>query len=332
VHTLPKVSALILIMVAGLWAAACGGSSEAGAGGGRLSLVAYSTPREAYEALIPAFRRTPAGAGVTVTQSYGNSGDQARAVIAGLPADVVALSLEPDVTKLVDAKLVAPGWRATPTRGMVTRSVVVLAVRKGNPKDIRGWDDLLRPGVEVLTPNPFTSGGARWNVMAAYGAQLAKGRSEAQAVRYLEQLFRHVPVQDKSAREALQTFAGGKGDVLIAYENEAITARQKGEGIDYVIPDETILIENPVAVTTKAGPEARAFADFLSTPAAQRIFVAKGYRPVLDRLADPRRHPEPPKQFRITELGGWAAVMQRFFDPKGSVMADVERSLGVSTG
>jgi sulfate transport system substrate-binding protein len=329
-RSLAKVPFPVLLVLCALLVAACG--SDGGSGSGRLTLVAYSTPKEAYEELIPAFARTPAGRGVAFTQSYGNSGDQARAVIAGLPADVTALSLEPDVTKLVGEKLVAPGWKATPTKGIVTRSVVALAVREGNPKNIKGWDDLLRPGVEVLTPNPFTSGGARWNVMAAYGAQLAKGRTEAQAVQYLKDLFRHVPVQDKSAREALQTFAGGKGDVLISYENEAITARQKGERIDYVVPDETILIENPVAVTTKAGAKARAFVDFLTTPAAQRVFVAKGYRSVLDGLADPRRYPEPAKEFRIARFGGWEPVMAKFFDPKGSIMADVERSLGVSTG
>jgi sulfate/thiosulfate-binding protein len=319
-------------LAAALLLAGCGDSQNGGSGGGRLSLVAYSTPKEAYEQLIPAFQKTAAGKGVGFTQSYGASGDQARAVLAGLPADVTALSLEPDVTKLVDDKLVAPGWKSSPTKGMVTRSVVVLAVRKGNPKHITGWDDLVKPGVEVLTPNPFTSGGARWNVMAAYGAQLEQGRSPAQATDYLKRLFKNVPVQDKSAREALQTFAGGKGDVLISYENEAITAQQKGEKLDYVVPEQTILIENPAAVTTKAGPGATAFLRYLTTPAAQRIFQAKGYRPVLERLRDKRRFPDPKDQFTITRFGGWAPVMKKFFDPEGSVMADVEKSLGVSTG
>src|SRR4051812_13047899 len=159
------VAALIAALAAVV--AGCGGSSSA-SDGGKLSLVAYSTPKEAYEAIIPAFAKTPEGAGVTFSQSYGNSGDQARAVIAGLPTDVAALSLEPDVTKLVKEKLVAADWSSTPTKGIVTRSVVALAVRPGNPKHVKGWDDLVKPGVEVLTPNPFTSGGARWNVMAAY--------------------------------------------------------------------------------------------------------------------------------------------------------------------
>ena len=329
------VSALVILTLA-VALTACGGPSDTQAGGAggssQLSLVAYSTPKEAYEAIIPAFTKTPQGRGVSFTQSYGNSGDQARAVIAGLPADIAALSLEPDISKLVEEDLVDPGWDDTPTNGIVTRSVVVLAVRPGNPKQITGWDDLLKPGVDVLTPNPFTSGGARWNVMAAYGAQIEQGRTPAQATKYLEQLFRHVVVQDKSARESLQSFTGGKGDVLISYENEAITARQKGEKLDYVIPDETILIENPVAATAKAAPKAKAFIDFATSEPAQRIFAAKGYRSVIPSLVDERTYPQPPRQFDIAKLGGWDTVMKRFFDPRDSVMQRIEASLGVSTG
>src|SRR6266498_2514416 len=177
---------------------------------------------------------------------------------SGLPAHVVASAQAPDMTKLVDAGLVAKDWNSDPYKGMVTDSVVALVVRKGNPKGIHGWADLVKPGVQVITPNPFSSGGARWNVMAAYGAQIKQGKSEAQAVAYLEQLFRNVPVQDKSAREALQTFIGGKGDAMIAYENEAITAQQKGQPVDYVVPDQTILIENPIAVVTRSRHQAQA--------------------------------------------------------------------------
>lgn len=303
----------------------CGGVSTAGAGdgGGGVSLVAYSAPREVYEELIPAFARTSQGKGGSFSQSYGSSGDQARAVIGGLEADVVALSLAPDVDRLVEEELVAPDWNQDAFDGFVSRSVVVLAVRKGNPKDIRDWDDLVRPGVEVLTPNPFTSGSARWNVMAAYGA-----RGEA----YLARLFAHVVVQDKSARESLQTFAGGKGDVLIAYENEAITARQKGQEIDYVVPEETILIENPIALTRTAGLAARAFVDYARSPAGQKVFAAKGYRAVREDLVDESRYPTPSGLFTIERFGGWKKVMKEFFDPKDSVMAEIERGLGVATG
>jgi sulfate/thiosulfate-binding protein len=283
-----------------------------------------------YEELIPMFAKTPQGQGVSFDQSYASSGEQSRAVESGLPADVVAFSLEPDVTRLVDADLVSPRWAKDEHDGMVSDSVVVLAVRKGNPKGIRGWDDLVRDDVEVITPNPFTSGGARWNVMAAYGAQLRMGRSEDEAVEYLRKLFHNVPVQDKSAREALQTFAGGKGDVLIAYENEAITAQQKGEELDYVIPAQTILIENPIAVVSesKHPEQAQAFVDFVRSEAAQKVFARKGYRSILPELVDAKRYPKPKTLFTIADLGGWPKVMETFFDRDDGIVADIERDLG----
>src|SRR5260221_3921969 len=202
----------------------------------RLSLVAYSTPAAAYAKLIAAFEKTPGGAGVSFTQSYGASGDQTRAVVAGLPADIVNLSLAPDVDVLVKAGLVDASWNKQSYKGIVTDSVAVLVVRDGNPKHIKGWNDLLRPGVSVITPNPFTSGGARWNVMAAYGAWRKQGKTPKQAQANLPALFKNVTVQDKSARDALNTFLSGKGDALITYESEAIAAQLKGSKIQYVIP------------------------------------------------------------------------------------------------
>ena len=323
-------------VLAALVLAACGSSDNGGGsgGGGQVSLVAYSTPQEAYQQLIPAFQKTPAGRGVTFKQSYGASGDQERAVEAGLPADVVALSLAPDVNKLVKAELVAPTWNADRYHGFVTNSVVAFTVRKGNPKGIRTWDDLLKPGVQVVTPNPFTSGGARWNTIAAYGAQLREGKTDGQAIGYLNELFaKHVVAQDKSARESLQTFLGGKGDVALTYENEAITAQQKGENVDYVIPKQTILIQNPTAVTSEShnAQAAKAFRDYLWTPAAQKVFVSKGYRSVLPSLQDKRRFPIPPALFTIDDLGGWTKINDRFFDPQKGVLVAVERSKGVAT-
>jgi sulfate transport system substrate-binding protein len=322
------LAALAAVAVAG---AGCGGSSSASSK--KVSLVAYSTPKEAYGALIPAFDKTSAGRGVTFTQSYGASGDQSRAVESGLGADVVAFSLEPDITRLVKAGLVDSNWNADTHKGMVTDSVVVLAVRKGNPKHIKGWADLVKPGVQVITPNPFTSGGARWNVMAAYGSQIAQGRSEAEATKYLTDLFHNVAVQDKSARDALQTFTGGKGDVLISYENEAITAQQKGEKIDYVIPDQTILIENPVAVTKDSANKqaATAFVDYLRTAPAQKIFAEKGYRPVDPSLVDAKKYPKPKQLFTIAKFGGWSVVSDKFFDKSKGIVAGIEKGLGVST-
>jgi sulfate transport system substrate-binding protein len=319
--------ALTLLAVLVLGVAACGGSSG---GSGTISLVAYSTPQEAYGQIIPAFKKTADGKDVDFKQSYGASGDQARAVEAGLKADVVALSLQPDVDKLVP-KTVAQGWNKDEYDGFVTNSVVVFAVRKGNPKNIKTWDDLIKDGIEVIEPNPFTSGGAKWNIMAAYGAQLEQGKTEQQAEEYLSQLFDNVPVQDKSAREALQTFVGGKGDVLLAYENEAITAQQKGEDVDYVVPDETILIQNPIAATVSASDAAKKFVEFVRTEEAQKIFASKGYRSVIDSLVDKSKYPTPPNLFEITKFGGWDKVNDKFFDPESGIVAKIEKDHGVST-
>jgi sulfate/thiosulfate transport system substrate-binding protein len=318
-----------------LAATAVAGAAQKGT---TLSLVAYSTPREAYAKLLPMFQETPQGKDVSFTQSYGGSGDQARAVQAGLKADIVALSLAPDVDTLVKAGLVDPKWNRQSYRGMVTDSVVVFAVRDGNPEHIRSWDDLLEPGVQVITPNPFTSGGARWNVMAAYGAWRKLGKTKPQAQAKLLQLFQHVAVQDKSARDALNTFLSGKGDVLLTYENEAIGAQLAGQKVQYVIPRSTILIENPIAVikTSSNRDVANALIRFLKTPAAQQVFADRGYRPIVKSVLQRNRKKFPvrPGQFTIDQLGlgGWPRVQKDFFDPDHGVMAAIERKVGGATG
>jgi sulfate/thiosulfate transport system substrate-binding protein len=328
----------LAVLAAALVLAACGSSSSSsssssGGGSAKLSLVAYSTPKEAYAAIIPAFQKTAAGNGVTFDESYGASGDQSRAVASGLSADVVAFSLSPDVTRLVKSGQVAANWNAGPDKGIVTNSVVVLVVRKGNPKHITGWSDLTKKGVDVVTPNPISSGGARWNIMAAYGAQIKQGKTPQQALDYLKALFANVSVQDKSARDALNTFTQGKGDVLISYENDAITAQQKSQSVDYVIPKQTILIENPAAVlkSSKHLTQAQAFLAFLHTPAAQRIYASKGYRPVTPSLVDAKRFPTPPVLFTIKDFGGWTAVTPKFFDPSTGLVTKIEQARGVST-
>jgi len=327
-----SISHLLIPLVAATLVSGCGGAL---AGGGRdtsLLLAAYSTPKQAYEALIPLFERTPAGAGVTFTESYDSSGAQSRAVEAGLPADVVGLALEPDMTRLVAAGLVAPDWNRNAGRGFVADSVVVFVVRRGNPKDLRTWDDVVEPGIEVLTPNPFTSGGARWNLLAAYGAQLVLGRSADQAIDYLRRLLEHTAVQDKSARDALATFTSGKGDVLLTYESDAIAAQQAGEEIDYVVPEQTILVQSPVAATIDAPEAAAAFVRFLTTPEAQRVFARHGYRPVRPALAARLGFPAPPGLFTIDDLGGWPAVQNRFFDEDTGIVARIESDLETSAG
>jgi sulfate/thiosulfate transport system substrate-binding protein len=313
-------------------------SAPARTAGTTLSLVAYSTPRDAYASLIPLFQKTPEGDGVSFTQSYGASGDQARAVIAGLRADVVELSLAPDLDQLVSAGIVSPKWKQQSYKGIVTDSVVVFVVRPDNPKHIKTWSDLIRPGVQVVTPNPFTSGGARWNIMAAYGAWRKQGKTDKQAQANLLKLFKNVAVQDKSARDSVNTFLSGKGDVLLSYENEALGAQKKGQNLPFVIPKATILIENPIAVTKTSSNAAKAnqFLRFLRTPAAQQVFADWGYRPVVPSVLKKNRKKFPvrPGLFTINQLGlgGWDKVQKRFFDPKTGVLARIERQVGGVTG
>jgi sulfate transport system substrate-binding protein len=248
----------------------------------------------------------------------------------------VTFSLEPDMTRLVDAGLVAPDWANTPSKGLVSKSVVSFVVRKGNPKGIRTWDDLLRPGVKVLTPNPFTSGAAKWNLLAAYGAKSGGGESPEAGLSYLRELItKHVQVQDKSGREALQNFTSGTGDVLLSYENEALTAQRKGQKVDYVVPQQTILIENPIAVvrTSKSPQQARAFLDYALSAAGQRLFAEWGYRPVNASVLSQNasKFPTPSGLFTIRDLGGWKKVNAEFFDPDKGSVAKLEAAAGVST-
>jgi sulfate transport system substrate-binding protein len=314
---------------AALAIAACGSDS----GGTSLDLVAYSTPQQAYEDnLIPGFNDTDKGSGVDFSTSFGSSGDQSRAVEAGQPADIVEFSLEPDMTRLVDAGLVAPDWNKNQYDGNVTDSVVVLMTRPGNPKDITSFDDLARDDVDVINPNPATSGGARWNIMAIYGSQINQGKSDAEALDFVKQVIANTSVQDDSARDSLTTFQSGQGDVLVGYENEAITAQNEGVELDYTIPDSTILIENPIAVTKDAPTEAQDFLDYLYTPDAQQLFADDGYRPVVQSVFDQNKDkfPTPSGLFTIDQFGGWDKVADPFFGDNGSVIK-IEGELGNPT-
>jgi sulfate/thiosulfate transport system substrate-binding protein len=295
-----------------------------------LSLVAYSTPAGAFSKIIPAFQATAAGKDVTFKQSYGASGPQAAAVHNGLPADVVNLSLAPDVSVLSQAGLVSTSWNKDQYGGMVTDSIVVLVVREGNPKNIKTWADLIKPGIQVINPNPFTSGGARWNVMAAWGAQIRAHKTEKQANAYLTALYKNITVQDSSARASMNTFVSGKGDVLLAYENEAIQAQQAGAKISFVRPANTILIENPIAVlkNTQHPTEAKAFVDFTRSAAAQEIWATYGYRPIDKTVAAKwaKTFPVPKKLFTIRDIvkGGWPVAQAKFFDPNNGVLKQIQ--------
>ncbi|HEV7653070.1 MAG TPA: sulfate ABC transporter substrate-binding protein [Actinophytocola sp.] len=338
---LGKLAASAAAVVAATVAvSACGtGGGGAADGGTTLSLVGYSVPKAAYGALEKTWAKTPGGEGVRWKESYGASGDQSRAVESGLKADYVHFSLETDVTRLVKAGLVADDWNTGPTKGMVSDSVVVLAVRKGNPKGIKSWDDLVKPGVSIVTPNPGSSGSARWNILAAYGQVIAAGGSEADAEAYLKKFFTNVAALPGSGRDATTAFTSGTGDVLISYENEAILARQSGEDLDYVVPDTTMLIENPGAVLKDADPKAKKWLDYLLSKEGQTEFVKKGFRPVIDGVSvdvkganDPTQpFPEPKKLLTITDdFGGWKAAADKFFDENDGLITRIQKETGKS--
>jgi len=337
-----RVATVIAASLSAAVLAACGGGSDSAGGGAQLSLVGFAVPKAGNNAAQAAFAKTDEGKGTTWKESYGASGDQSRAVAGGLKADYVHFSITPDVTRLVDAGLVADDWNAGANKGIVTDSVVVLVTRKGNPKNIQGWDDLVKPGVGIVTPNPGSSGAARWNILAAYQHVIAGGGSEQEASDFLAQLFANVKALPGSGRDATTAFQGGTGDVLISYENEAILARQNGEEIDYVVPSDTLKIENPAAVTTDADPKAQAFLDFVLTKEGQEQYVSKGFRPLesvqgvevgtvkgANDESDP--FPTPEKLFTIDgDLGGWEAVNTKFFDENDGIITKLLADSGKS--
>ena len=302
-----------------------------------LTLAAYSVPADAYKELIPLFTAqwlAQTGQKVTFQQSYAGSGAQSRAVIGGLEADVVALSLETDVTKIASAKLITHDWQAGDYHGFVTDSVVVLAVNKGNPKNIKDWTDLAQVGLGILTPDPGTSGGAQWNILAAYGA-VRRGHvtgydpTDDGGLKYLGDIFKNIVTLDKDGQTSLLTFEKGIGDVAINYENAVLSSIAIGTAEAIVYPASTILVENPVAVVDayvdKHGTRAvaEAFVKFLFTPAAQRIYAKHSFRPVEPTVAkDPdivKQFPAPTDLFTIAEFGGWKKVSSDLFGDKGKI-------------
>jgi sulfate/thiosulfate transport system substrate-binding protein len=326
----PRLGVALAALAAAVGVAACGSSAS---GADKVNLVAYSTPQQVYEDnLEPDFQKTDQGDGIDFSNSFGASGDQSRAVESGQPADVVEFSLEPDMTRLVDAGIVDSNWNQNQYKGIVTDSVVTLMVRPGNPKNIHSFDDLTRDDVEVIDPNPATSGGARWNIMAIYGSQINEGKSEAQAQDFVKQVIANTSVQDDSARDSLNTFSSGKGDVLVGYENEAIQAQQEGIDLDYVTPDSTILIENPIAITKDASSAAQPFVDFLYSDEGQQAFADAGYRPVVKSVFDKNadKFPTPSGLFTIADFGGWSKVADPFFGDNGWVIK-AEADLGNPT-
>lgn len=323
-----------LAATAAVLAACGGGSSDVVGGDGQsaadttLTLVAYAVPEPGWSKIIPAFAATPEGKGVAVTTSYGASGDQSRAVVDGKPADIVNFSVEPDVSRLVKANKVASDWNKDVTKGIPFGSVVTLVVRKGNPKNIRDWDDLLQPGVEVVTPSPLSSGSAKWNLLAPYAAKSNGGQDQQAGLDFVTKLVNeHVKTRPGSGREATDVFLQGSGDVLISYENEVINIERQGKPVEHINPPQTFKIENPVAVVTTSAhlDKATALKNFLYTPEGQKIWAQAGFRPVDPAVAAEftADFPVPQKLWTITDLGGWSAVDPALFDKENGAITKI---------
>lgn len=339
-HRIRAIRAAAAVIAAGLALSACSSGGGTGPGGEAvtLNIVGFAVPEAANKAIAAEWNKTEAGKGVRFQTSYGASGDQSRAVVSGLKADYVHFSVSSDVTRLVDAKLVDASWDDGPTKGIVSSSVVVLAVRKGNPKGIKGWDDLIKPGIGIVTPNPASSGAARWNALAAWGHIASNGGSDAQAQDFVTKLFNNVVALPGSGRDATTAFLGGTGDVLLAYENEAILATQAGEKFDWVLPDTTLLIENPGAILTNAHPKAKDWLDFVLSPAGQRQFALKGFRPIVSGVdtkgvqgALDQNNPFPaPKKLLTVEkdFQSWSALSKKFFDEKEGIIVKIIAASG----
>jgi len=297
-----------------------------------LNLVAYSTPKPVLTKLISAFQQTPAGKGVSFATSYGGSSAQAAAVVAGQPADVVIFSTGTDMNLLVDKGLVDRRWANQSYHGVVWNSVVVFALRNGNPKKVKTWNDLVKPGVGVLIPNPFTAGIAKWDILTPYVAQRRLGKTDVQGQAFVKKLFDHVVSQDSSGSNATNTFLSGKGDVLVTFESEALNGK-----IPYVIPRQTMLIDIYGAVTRKSEhkDDVNAFLRYLKSPPGQTILGTDGYRPVNKQVFAQfaKKFPKRPGETTVNDklLGGWRAVDKKWFDPSSGIMARIERGLGVST-
>jgi sulfate transport system substrate-binding protein len=337
-----KMKTAVAAPLAGLLAltvAGCGGGAGASGNDEQLSVVGFSVMEQANRKVFGDFTKTAEGKGVTFQTSYGSSGDQSRAVEGGLPADEVHFSLEPDMTRLVDDGLVAKSWKSGPTHGIATQSVVAMVVRKGNPKHINGWDDLTRPDVKIVTPNPGSSGSARWNILAAWGSVIANGGSDSDAKAYLTKFFKNTVALPDSSRDATTAFEQGNGDVLLSYENEAILARQSGANFDYFVPDQSILIQNPAAVTKNASPTAKALLKFQESKKGQTDYAQTGFRPLYPSIhvpvkgANDPNNPFPQPKTLLTidkDFGGWDAAATKFFDEKSGIVTKIMASTGTS--
>jgi sulfate transport system substrate-binding protein len=326
--------ALIIALVFG----GAAGAAQARQTGTTVHLVAYSTPAPIMAKLISRFQHQPAGQGVSFSQSYGSSGSQAKAIVAGQPADIAFLSTGLDIDTVADAGLISKNWTKTPQGGIAADSVVAFVVRPGNPKHIHTWKDLTKSGVQVVTPDPFPSGSAKWNVLAAYGQARKSGMSDKQAVQFVTKLFKNVVAQPSSGSSAASAFFSGEGDVLITYESEAYAAFSAGKQGKLIVPKPTMLIQLPMVATKSAPAAAKAFIKYVHSPKQQKIFAANGYRPVIKSvlkspdLAGWKKKYDTGPTFNIKNklFGGWIRANKVWFTPSGK-MVKIEKAVGGPT-
>jgi sulfate transport system substrate-binding protein len=318
----------------------CAASNGSSSSDDKVSVVGFSVLKTVNESVIADFQKTDAGKDVEFTTSYGASGDQSRAVVGGLPADEVHLSLEPDVAKLVDAGIVDASWSQTPTDGILTDSEVVFLVRKGNPLGIKTWEDVAKPGVKVITPNPASSGSAKWNILAAWAHISGQGGTDAEAKAFVSKVLGNAVALPGSGNDALASFVAGNGDVLLAYENDSIAAVAAGDDVEYVLPDDTLLIQNPVALTKDATDAASDFLDFQLSEAGQTDYAKAGFRPVIDGIdvevpgANDPSNPFPAvkTQYTIDEnFGGWEKANDEFFAEDTGIITKIIAGLNVGS-
>ncbi|MCM3628838.1 sulfate ABC transporter substrate-binding protein [Paenibacillus glycanilyticus] len=328
--------AVLLIITAGCGKEERAQPAESTAQDGDVTLVigAYSVVKDAFSEMLPQFQaywKEQTGQKVVFQESYEASGTQARAIAGGFEADVAVLAMEGDLDKISDAGFITHDWKSQPNQGLITKSIVVLGTREGNPKGIKDWDDLTRKGVKVLYPNPKTSGGAQWDINAIYGAGLKRSEAEtgtkdpAFAKQYLESIHKNVESLDKSGRASMAAFEYGVGDVIVTYENELLARIMNGVNYDIVVPKNTILIENPAAVVDKNVDKhgtrkvAEAFISYLQSEEAQRTFVKYGFRSVDEKIAEESKdkYVVPEGLFDIGYLGGWKEVRQNLYSKKG---------------
>jgi sulfate transport system substrate-binding protein len=323
-----SITALVALITACSGGTSGAGSEDVPEGTVSLSVLAFTSAAPGWNASIPAFGATEDGEGISVQTTYGPSARLAQSVLDGDPADIVYLADQPNIDRLVREEKLSGDWNSGPHHGQPFGSISTLVVREGNPLNIQTWNDLLRPGVEVMAANPVLSGSGKWGLMAGYAAASNGGQDRAAGIDYLNKLIlEHVVVGPTTVPEAIDLFLAGTGDVLIAPENSAIDAERHSSAVESIVPPQTLKIDNQAAVlrTSEHPEEAGRLVDYLYTPEAQRLWAEAGFRPVLPEIATEfaEDFPTPEKLWTIDEIGGWAVLDPLFYDSENGIITRI---------